>query len=145
MMEKGAILYIGQQKHTNAMGKRDRESTFWPLVFFCHAGTVCRSARAQRPELKLRNPDRLSSSSSSLPPPYTVYHFTFSLSSISLSVCLLSTFTLILCHRQCLYTSVLFRLFFFFSFLPRLRLQPPRSISICRQTFVLRCSGPFYS
>lgn len=61
-------------KHTQTEG-RGRE---WKQILdtcFGHAHTVCRSARAQRPELKLRNPDR----QSQLHPMYTIFFNQFGL------------------------------------------------------------------
>ena len=88
----------GRPKHLTTPKKRDggckREKAKGNKTRFCHAGAVCRPARAQRPELKLRNTDRLSQllplHPPTLPllPPYPVISLSFSpfsISSISLS------------------------------------------------------------
>lgn len=136
-------LHVGRPKHVTTQKKRyggarerKRKETKFVDTRFCHAGAVCRPARAQRPELKLRNTDRLSQllpythppCLSSPPPLYPVIYLSFSPFSI-LSISLVSpkTITSFLCHAQCPYTSVLLLLF---------SLQPSQTISICRQTFV---------
>lgn len=60
-------LHVGRPKHVTTQKKRyggarerKRKETKFVDTRFCHAGAVCRPARAQRPELKLRNTDRLS-------------------------------------------------------------------------------------
>lgn len=68
------LLNKQQQIHT-IEEEQERESTFRMLVF-CRAAAVCRSVRACRPELKLRNPDRLLLHH--LPPPYFFIHSIYS-------------------------------------------------------------------
>lgn len=56
---------------------RKEEGRFWTPIF-CHADTVCRSTRAQRRELRLRNTDRLSQLllfHPPSPPPRSMYWF----------------------------------------------------------------------
>lgn len=63
--------HAGRQKRSRRERGSERKQTL--DTRFCHAGAVCRSARAQRLELKLRNTDRLSQLLLLLLPPYTVF------------------------------------------------------------------------